>query len=185
MKTTHLAAFLSTIATLAACTEQPQDPSTADPAQRVIADGIFNLSTGLEAGTATISVQDGQVSLVVETSAMTPGVHGFHIHQTGTCTVPDFKSAGSHLNPLGKQHGSLSEGGSHLGDLPNLEIDADGTGQVSVPIDGSPDQVAQWLFDDDGSAIVIHADADDYQTDPTGNAGAREACAVIVKNPMS
>jgi Cu-Zn family superoxide dismutase len=116
------------------------------------------------------------VALLVEN--MAPGTYAFHIHETGTCTPPDFKSAGAHFNPTNQRHGA------HKGDLPNVTVGADGKGQVETRVEGvslaGGDEMA--IVDADGAAMMIHAHADDGMTDPSGNAGARIACGpVIVK----
>ena len=109
------------------------------------------------------------------------GEHGLHFHAVGTCEGPDFKSAGGHLNPEGHQHGMLNPMGSHLGDLPNFIADAQGHAQLQIALDQLPDKLLPHLFDADGTAIVVHAAADDYRTDPSGNSGARIACGVLRK----
>ena len=111
-----------------------------------------------------------------------PGQHAFHVHAVGKCEPP-FTSAGGHFNPAGKKHGMEAAEGSHAGDMPNLFIPASGelTVEIANPmislVKGQPNTV----FDADGSAVIIHAGADDYKTDPTGNAGDRIACGVIVE----
>ena len=139
----------------------------------------MTLANGQPAGTAQIFAAGNQVSLTVGVTGIAPGVHGIHLHTTGSCRAPDFTSAGGHLNPLGRTHGSLAVGGKHAGDLPNLAVQAGGTGTLTTDLSGTPDEVRAWLFDTDGAAIVLHADADDYRTDPSGNSGARVACGVI------
>ena len=106
-------------------------------------------------------------------------MRAFHIHETGRCDPP-FESAGGHLNPEGKKHGKDNPGGPHAGDLPNLEVPDSGRVKLQldvkgVSIDGGPGA----LLDGDGAALVIHDGADDYKTDPAGNAGKRLACGVI------
>ena len=96
-----------------------------------------------------------------------------HIHQVGRCDGPGFESAGPHWNPTGRQHGRLNPAGRHAGDLGNLQVLADGS--VSVEVAGPNASV----FDADGAALVIHAQKDDERTDPSGNSGARIACAVL------
>ena len=119
------------------------------------------------------------VLLRLKVSGLSPGEHAFHIHEVGKCEPP-FTSAGGHFNPSHHKHGYLS-GESHAGDMPNLYVPQDGNLSVEimnpkVTLDkGKPTS----LFDNDGSAIVIHAKADDYKTDPAGNAGDRIACGVI------
>jgi Cu-Zn family superoxide dismutase len=107
------------------------------------------------------------------------GEHGIHIHATGACT-PDFQAAGDHFNPTDAQHGLENPAGPHAGDLPNIVVDADGnaiyetTSTLITLGDG-----AGSLFDADGSALVLHAGADDLVTDPAGDSGDRLACGVI------
>jgi Cu-Zn family superoxide dismutase len=97
----------------------------------------------------------------------------------GECRQPDFASAGGHLNPLAKHHGTQASDGSHFGDLPNIVIASTRTGTMTADLRATREQARQWIFDSDRSAIVVHADADDYRTDPSGNSGARIACGVI------
>jgi len=105
-----------------------------------------------------------------------------HIHNVSTCTAPDFTSAGPHFNPGAKQHGSGNPNGPHAGDLPNFEVDAKGVGDVSFAVpDITLGEGPNSLFHAGGTALVIHAAADDNKTDPSGNAGARIACGVIEK----
>jgi len=108
-----------------------------------------------------------------------PGDHAFHVHAVGKCEPPDFKSAGPHFNPDDIKHGLMNAEGPHAGDMPNLHVPADGKVQVEVLNPAVPLSAESALLDEDGAAIVVHAGADDYQTDPAGNAGDRIACGVI------
>lgn len=125
-------------------------------------------------------IQEGDmVHIVGEVSNLPPGPHGLHIHAVGSCT-PDFSAAGGHFNPFNRQHGLWNPQGPHAGDLANLMVAEDGTGTYdyktsNVTLRSGPTS----LFDQDGSAIVIHANPDDYVTDPTGGSGDRIACGVI------
>ncbi|HBG05685.1 MAG: superoxide dismutase [Geobacteraceae bacterium GWC2_58_44] len=139
-------------------------------------------STGKSIGTATLTQQKGGVEVKLKVSGLTPGKHGFHIHETGSCTPPDFKSAGPHFNPFQKHHGLENPQGKHAGDLPNLEAKQDGTAEATfVAVDATLKKGPGSLLKKGGTAIVIHADPDDNKSDPAGNAGARVACGVIVK----
>jgi superoxide dismutase, Cu-Zn family len=111
------------------------------------------------------------------------GEHGFHIHEKGDCSAPDFSSAGGHFNPTGVGHGLLDTDGPHAGDLPNLWIEADGSADYTLTTDlVSLTPGERSVFDEDGSSFVIHAGPDDYLTDPAGDSGGRIACGVIVQN---
>jgi Cu-Zn family superoxide dismutase len=135
-------------------------------------------------GQATLTEVVGGVRVVVEARGLPPGEKGVHVHAIGKCEGPSFASAGDHFNPLDKQHGLMNPAGSHAGDLPNITITAEGTGRLESLTDRVTLAAGTGsVFDDDGSALVIHGAPDDFKTDPTGNAGARIACGVIVKPP--
>ncbi len=111
-----------------------------------------------------------------------PGTHGIHIHAVGKCEGPDFKSAGGHLNPDMKKHGTENPDGPHAGDMPNLEVGSDGQAHTTIIAKGvTLGSGPNSLFHDGGTAIVIHEKADDYKTDPSGNSGNRIACGVVQK----
>lgn len=148
------------------------------PTER-LASARLTLANGIPAGTVQLLGSGDGMVLVVAATGITEGEHGFHLHTTGQCTAPDFKSAGGHLNPLNKNHGTLDAGSSHIGDLPNLVVGKSGTGSARVALNGTRAQLMDWLFDNDGTAVMIHADPDDYRTDPSGAAGARIACGVL------
>jgi Cu-Zn family superoxide dismutase len=136
---------------------------------------------GAKIGTARLTQLPDGVQIHVEAAKLAPGKHGIHIHELGVCDPPDFKSAGAHLNPQNKQHGFHNPQGYHAGDLPNIEVDANGkvnTDMVTKTITlekGKPNS----LLKPDGASLIIHEKADDYMTDPAGNSGNRVACGVI------
>ena len=111
-------------------------------------------------------------------SGLPAGAHAFHVHAIGKCEPP-FKSAGGHFNPGGRKHGILAAAGLHVGDMPNIHVPASGSLEIQVLNTGL--KLDSSLFDADGAAIVLHAGADDYKSDPAGAAGARIACGVIAK----
>lgn len=122
----------------------------------------------------------GLVRIQVLVTGLTPGRHGIHIHDVGNCTPPSFDSAGEHYNPLGKEHGLANPRGPHAGDLPNLRVGFDGTGQMDLVtslVTLSPGPTT--LFTDNGTSLVIHTGPDDQITDPAGNSGDRIICGVI------
>ncbi|MBI3825959.1 MAG: superoxide dismutase family protein [Candidatus Rokubacteria bacterium] len=161
----------------AGCSLPPTRPVTDN-----IATAELRTPAGEAVGAAVLTDLGDGVRVVLETKAMPPGAHAVHVHETGTCDPPDFTTAGGHFNPDRKQHGLLNPAGPHAGDLPNITIAADGTGRLeSFTKRLTVGPGATSLFDADGSALVVHAQPDDFTTDPTGNSGARLACGVIVK----
>ena len=137
---------------------------------------------GKEVGTAALTETPAGVLIRVTVNGLPPGERAFHIHGVGKCEPP-FTTAGGHFNPGSKKHGMEAADGAHAGDMPNLHVPASGDLLIEVAnpaislVKGQPNSV----FDADGSAIVIHAKADDYKSDPAGNAGDRIACGVIVQ----
>ena len=154
---------------LLACAGPGAPPSSAPGFATATA--ILRDADGAPRGTVALSDVIGGVDVVLDASAMMPGAYAFHIHAIGRCTPPDFASAGPHFNPTGALHGG------HRGDLPNLVVDASGTGRVSATM---AEVTLAGLLDGDGAAAVVHAKPDDGVTDPTGNAGPRLACGEIV-----
>lgn len=134
---------------------------------------------GENIGLASIVEADGAVALNVSLSSMPSGEKALHLHTTGACDGPGFKSAGGHLNPQSVTHGKLSETGPHFGDFPNITITEDGLAEFSFPIVGSSEAALSHIFDEDGTAVMIHSGPDDYTSDPAGAAGPRIACGVL------
>ena len=150
---------------------------TADAQQKASAD--IKDATGKKVGEAILEQVDGGVQISATFTGLPPGPHAFHIHEVGKCDPP-FESAGGHFNPTGKKHGKDNPAGPHAGDLPNLDVPQSGGVKVeitakNVSLDGS----RGGLLDADGAALVVHEGADDYKSDPAGNAGKRLACGVI------
>lgn len=174
MNKASLAALAAAIVALPACSTLGELPTER------LATAPLTQANGVPAGTVELVANGSQLSLVVAATGLPEGSHGFHLHTTGSCQAPDFTSAGGHLNPTNNTHGTLSAGGSHLGDLPNLEVGSSAVTTTKVDLaETDRAQVLDWLFDSDGTAAVVHRDPDDYRSDPAGNAGPRIACGVL------
>jgi len=153
--------------------------STATPGSRASAE--LKDKDGKVVAMAMLSERPGGVLIRVEATGLTPGLHGVHVHAVGKCDSPAFTSAGGHFNPANKKHGLKSTDGAHAGDLPNMLVAKDGTGRFEALTDLITLRAGSLsVFDTDGSAIVVHAGADDTTPDPTGNSGDRVACGPIV-----
>jgi superoxide dismutase, Cu-Zn family len=166
-----LAAALAAVGCLVAAEAQAQG-----------ANAVLIDPDGKEIGNVALSEVAQGVRIFAQAANVPAGVHAFHIHETGQCDPPDFESAGDHYNPADKQHGWDNPEGHHAGDFANVHVPEDGGLEIEYFTDavtlGEGDTT---LFDDDGSAIVLHEGEDDYRTDPTGEAGPRIACGVIAK----
>ena len=137
-------------------------------------------ANGQEVATAVLTqVGRDSVRLVTQSTRVPAGQHGIHLHASGRCEAPGFQTAGPHLNPANRQHGLRNPQGPHLGDMPNLAVGANGQGRAEWTLAGTLTPGEGAIFDPDGTALVIHAGADDQATDPAGNSGARIACGVI------
>ncbi|WP_166426463.1 superoxide dismutase family protein [Aquisalinus luteolus] len=135
---------------------------------------------GNEVGTVSFTQTPNGVLIRAGLTNVPAGEHGFHIHETGACS-PDFGAAGGHYAPRGNDHGALSENGLHAGDMPNIFVSEDGT-LVTEVLNTNISLLADetgTLFDEDGSAVMIHSGPDDYQSQPSGAAGDRIACGVV------
>ena len=137
---------------------------------------------GRSVGTATFTQAPYGVLITAQLTGLPAGVHAMHIHEVGRCEAP-FTSAGGHYNPSFRQHGVKNRAGYHAGDLPNFTAPASGTVRVdAITRDVTLGQGPNSLFTSQGTALMIHSDADDYTSDPGGNAGVRIACGVIVRD---
>jgi superoxide dismutase, Cu-Zn family len=135
---------------------------------------------GKSIGTANLREQAGGVVIQLQVKGLSPGLHAIHVHAVGKCEAPAFASAGGHFNPAEKKHGLKNPDGPHAGDLPDLYVTKNGSGRYEALTDAiTLKSGSSAIFDADGSAIVIHASADDNTSDPAGNSGDRIACGVI------
>lgn len=134
-------------------------------------------------GTATLTEEDNGVQVNFKGEDLPKGIHAFHIHETGECEAPDFESAGDHFNPDDADHGFDEEDGPHAGDMPNIAVGEDGNVEQSFLLeDVTLDEDDEHsLVDDKGTALVIHEDADDGESQPAGDAGDRMACGTITQ----
>jgi len=173
-----LAGVAFMLAMLGAC-------SSAQRARDAVARGVAVISdvNGATVGTAQLSQNAaGVVTVDIASLALPAGTHGIHFHEAGICQGGStaFSTAGAHYNPLGREHGLENANGPHAGDAPNVVIPTSGIGAVSFGtnrVSLTPGAIS--LFDSNGSSIVVHANADDQRTQPSGNSGGRIACGVV------
>lgn len=131
-------------------------------------------------GTAQFVEENGQVTMTMKLKNLTAGPHAVHLHEKGDCSAADASSAGPHWNPGGEAHGMWGHPPHHMGDIGNVDIAQDGTGTVTLTTD-------KWSIGGDpstniiGHSVVVHANADDFSSQPAGNAGGRVACGVITQ----
>jgi superoxide dismutase, Cu-Zn family len=153
---------------------KPQEKKPEDSAKASLQD-----AKGQAVGDVTFEQTPHGVLIRGTLSNLTPGIHAIHIHEAGKCEGPEFKTAGGHFNPNKKSHGMMAAGGKHEGDLPNLYAGQDG--KVQFEFFAAHGLTVKSMMDADGSAVVVHAKADDHKTDPAGDAGGRIACGVVSK----
>ena len=168
MKKTFI--FAAAVAALTGCQSMTEEPARATAA--------LQPTQGSKAfGEATFEQVGDKVRVTVFAQGLKPDAeHGFHIHEAGDCSSGDGMSAKGHFNPFGKPHGAQSAE-HHAGDLPALKAGKDGRAKLDVTVDGI--SIGQGAGNIVGRGLIIHADPDDYKTQPTGNSGARIACGVI------
>jgi len=176
MKKIFLIPIIFTIGALGGCNFPSVD---ADLNEKV--DVSLINTEGKEIGQATLTENPKGVHILLKAEGLPPGVKAIHFHETASCEIPDFTTAGAHVNPTNKEHGFQNPKGYHLGDLPNIEVNEDGTVELetispAVVLTAGKDNS---LLDADGSSIIIHENADDYKTDPSGNSGDRIVCGEI------
>ena len=166
---------------IAACTTTPVAP-TQPPVPVEMHDGVANLaaaSGSLVSGRVQVMSMGNGVHIAGDVGGLDPGsAHGFHIHEKGDCSAVDASSAGGHFNPTSAPHGRAETTPHHAGDMDNIVADCDGVAHVNMHVGGlmlgggGPTDIA-------GRALVVHAQPDDYTSQPSGDAGARVACGVI------
>lgn len=201
MRLIHTSLFLASALVLSACKQDaepaatPADTATpapaADPAApppmapaaaAVATAELQPTKDSTVKGSIRFTVVDGRLHASGDISGLKPGSeHGFHIHEKGDCSAPDGSSAGGHFNPGNAEHGSIDAPAHHGGDMPNIVADAQGNAHVDGPVSSNVNAGKGDGFDIIGRGLIVHADPDDYHSQPTGNAGARLACAVIAK----
>ncbi|RJE78934.1 superoxide dismutase family protein [Paracoccus sp. JM45] len=123
------------------------------------------------------STPSGYMHIKIQLQDVPEGIYGAHLHETGLCEGPDFKSAGGHLAREGEEHGILSQNGPHIGDLPNIHVPASNAITVEYFV---PELSTDLVMDDDGTAFMLHAQADDLVSQPSGDAGDRMICGVLI-----
>jgi superoxide dismutase, Cu-Zn family len=137
---------------------------------------------GNSVGTAELSPSAKGVNIRLDLKNLTPGIHAIHVHSAAKCEGPAFTTAGPHFNPDMKHHGLENPEGPHAGDIPNFTVGENGTAKATVVATGvTMGDDAHSVFSNGGTALVIHAKADDMKSDPAGNAGDRIACGLITK----
>lgn len=171
-------AFAQAPAAPAPATPAPAAQAKAAPQEAV---ATIKNAKGKTLGTVTLTAAPNGVVVKGSLSHLSPGTHAIHIHEVGKCEAPKFTSAGGHFNPAHKQHGFMMPEGMHAGDLPNLEVPANGKIRFEYFDPHATLSGENTVFDADGSAVVVHAKADDYKSQPAGDAGDRVACGVIEK----
>ena len=183
--------FAASVVTLSACSSAPLTkdaaPAATSPAAQSTAQStaksatviLASASGSLVSGKLTVVPMGNGVHLTGEIGGLSPGsTHAIHIHEKGDCSAADASSAGGHFNPSAQPHGKVGSGAHHGGDMDNLLANAEGVAKVNAHAEGvtlgggAANDVA-------GKAVIVHAAADDYRTQPTGNAGGRVACGVI------
>jgi Cu-Zn family superoxide dismutase len=169
------------VAALAGCASTQRDDPAPLPAGPATITADLRDPAGLVRARAFLEEVGDSVRVRVEAVDLVQGAYGAHIHTTGRCDPPSFASAGPHWNPTGQQHGKDNPQGMHRGDLPNLLVGTDRRGSFEYTIPGASlgGRGPNALLDTDGAAVVVHQQADDYRTDPSGNSGARLACGVL------
>jgi len=167
-----IAMLFAVVGLIAGCSGDAYQPIPKADAVAVLMPTAGNTISG-----TVIFAKSGQAMRVIaEVSNLTPGSHGFHIHEFGDCRAADGSSAGGHFNPGKSSHGSPNTDPRHVGDLGNIVADESGVGKLDMQVAGPELEGPNGII---GRSIIVHADPDDMQTQPAGKSGARLACGVI------
>lgn len=176
-----LPAAAPTVADAAAPAPAPAPAAMPEPATAHVT--LVSAASNSVKGDLILTDEGSAVSIRGVITGLTPGKeHGFHVHEVGECSLPNFQSAGAHFNPTKDPHGGPKSAARHLGDIPNLKADKDGHATLDINVkgvtlvdkDGAPHEIM-------GKSLVVHAKPDDYKTQPSGDSGDRIACGVISK----
>ena len=171
MRKQSMLIVLPLLAALAACAGSGSGDRSAEAVLRATQGNVAN-------GKVSFHQAGDGVLMTAKLSGLTPGAHGFHIHEKGDCSAPDATSAGGHFNPTGKPHGHPDQADHHVGDMPQLVADASGNASLNAKLPGLV--IGEGGSGIIGRGVIVHAAPDDFKTQPTGNSGARVACGVIV-----
>ncbi len=169
-----VAYIVATVAVAGCASVVPSAPSAT-----AVAD-LASTTGNTAKGTVTFTQRGDKVAVAAKLIGLTPGSHGFHIHEKGDCSSGDGMSAGGHFNPFGKPHANPSAADHHAGDMPMVVADASGNASLDATLDVTT--IGSGAGDIVGKAVIVHKDPDDFTTQPTGNSGARVACGVIRKS---
>ena len=184
MNRTGVVVIYLAVAGVIACAQSSSAPAESTGPKGASASATAQLkdAKGQSVGQVKMRETAEGVLLQVELKSVEPGVKAFHIHEAGRCDAPTFQTAGPHFNPEKEAHGLLAQSGAHAGDLPNIHVPESGSASVEVLAHGvTLASGERSLLDANGSAVVLHAKADDYASDPAGNAGDRVACGIVTK----
>jgi Cu-Zn family superoxide dismutase len=176
MRSRSLLSALVIAAITAACSRTVQTGSPMPSGRATLRN-----AQGAVVGTLTLAPSNTGIHFTGTLNGLPAGTHGIHLHAVGRCDAPDFSSAGGHYNPASAHHGLENPAGPHAGDFPNIVVSSSGDASVDLtnPRVTLDVNAGSGVFDADGTAIVVHAGADDQKSDPSGNSGARIACGVI------
>jgi Cu-Zn family superoxide dismutase len=175
----HTRSWLPILAAVLAAATAVAAQKTVRPGGAGVATAKLEARSGSKvAGDATFSAAGGKVTMTVKATGLAPGTHAIHLHEKGDCSDPEAKAAGPHWNPTNAAHGRWGQAAFHHGDIGNLEANPAGEATLTFTTDlwtiGGP-----AASDVVGRSVIVHEKADDFQTQPTGNAGGRVACGVI------